>query len=212
MITKEEFINKVTLAESRRDYLQIVRKYILHGVPTVFEGKEDCYFDFRSKIAGYFNIGFHEVFIVGSAKLGYSYHKESVFSLNSDIDVVLVNEKLFEDFYFNICQYQYDLDKGDVNPDLNQRKKYESFLRYLIKGWMRPDMLPVQIKNRAIKNEWFEFFKSISYGKSSVGDYKVAGGLFKNYSYLEEYYIESLMKINKINNNYGKANTINTNK
>lgn len=77
---------------------------------------------------------------------------------------------------------------------------------------MRPDMLPVQIKNRAIKNEWFEFFKSISYGKSSVGDYKVAGGLFKNYSYLEEYYIESLMKINKINNNYGKANTINTNK
>lgn len=65
----------------------------------------------------------------------------------------------------------------------------------MIKGWMRPDKLPVSIQNETIKEDWFSYFRSISNGKSSVGNYLVAGGLFKNYSYLEKYYTESLYKV-----------------
>ena len=71
---------------------------------------------------------------------------------------------------------------------------YNIFLQYLIKGWMRPDKLPTKLQLLSMKKEWFEFFKSISYGKSSVGNFKVNGGLFKNYQYMEMYYTESIMK------------------
>ena len=167
----------------------------MHGIPYVFERRENDYFDFRANIAKQFDIGFHEVFIVGSAKLGFSYHKNSVFSLNSDIDVVIVNERLFELFYSKICNYQYDIEKGLINLSSNQYAQYTTFLKYMIKGWMRPDKLPVSIQNETIKDDWFNYFRSISNGKSSVGNYSVSGGLFKNYFYLEKYYTESLYKI-----------------
>ncbi|EGF52410.1 hypothetical protein [Bacteroides fluxus] len=195
MINRDDFIATVQAATSEQDYLQITRKYILHGIPYVFERRENDYFDFRANIAKQFDIGFHEVFIVGSAKLGFSYHKNSVFSLNSDIDVVIVNERLFELFYSKICNYQYDIEKGLINLSSNQYAQYTTFLKYMIKGWMRPDKLPVSIQNETIKDDWFNYFRSISNGKSSVGNYSVSGGLFKNYFYLEKYYTESLYKI-----------------
>lgn len=68
----------------------------------------------------------------------------------------------------------------------------------MAKGWIRPDKIPERFKLKRLKNEWFSFFKSISYGKSSVGDYKVSGGLFKNYKFLERYYASSLMSIKKL--------------
>ena len=73
-------------------------------------------------------------------------------------------------------------------------KNYGVFLQYLIKGWMRPDKLPAKLQLLSMKEDWFMYFKSISYGKSNVGNYKVNGGLFKIYQYLEKYYTESLMK------------------
>ena len=147
----------------------------------MFDNREEDYFEFRNTIAKHFGIGFHEVFIVGSSKLGYSYHKDSTFSLESDIDVVLVNENLFESFYYNVCEYQYGIDNGLVTITQAERTVYNQFLKYLV-------------QNSAIKSEWFNFFESISYGKSPVGNYKVSGGLFKNYNYLEKYYTDSIYK------------------
>lgn len=74
----------------------------------------------------------------------------------------------------------------------NELYQYHSFLKYMIKGWMRPDLLPEKFKGYLDKDHWFSYFKSISYGRSSVGNYKVSCGLFKNYTYMEHYYVESL--------------------
>lgn len=194
MVSKEQLISKVNQAQTDQHVTEIVRKYLLHGLPFVFDNREEDYFEFRNTIAKHFGIGFHEVFIVGSSKLGYSYHKDSTFSLESDIDVVLVNENLFESFYYNVCEYQYGIDNGLVTITQAERTVYNQFLKYLVKGWMRPDKLPPKIQNSAIKSEWFNFFESISYGKSPVGNYKVSGGLFKNYNYLEKYYTDSIYK------------------
>ena len=60
---------------------------------------------------------------------------------------------------------------------------------------MRPDLLPCKVQVETVKKEWFDFFKSISYGKSTVGNYIVNGGVFKNFHYLERYYTESLLKL-----------------
>lgn len=195
MITKEELLRLVGDANNFDDCLRIVRKHIIHGIPFVFQNREEDYYEFRDSIANYFKIGFYEVLILGSAKLGFSYHKSSNFSLESDIDVALVNQYLFEQYYNNICDYQYEIDKGLIIMTEKENIQYKCFLQYLIKGWMRPDMLPSKLKILSMKEDWFNFFKSISYGKSIVGNYKVAGGLFKDYHYLEKYYTESLLKV-----------------
>jgi len=195
MIKKEELLQLISASDNYEDCLRIVRKHIIHGLPYVFDGKEDEYYEFRDSIAKKFNISFHQVLILGSAKLGFSYHKDSFFSPDSDIDVALVNEQLFESYYVNICNYQYELDNGEATPRSDERAEFNRFLHYLIKGWMRPDKLPERMKIRSMKQDWFDFFKSISYDNCPVGNHKVSGGLFKNYYYLEKYYTDSILKI-----------------
>lgn len=183
-------------ADERKTFLQ---KFIFHGTPFIFKGQESDYFDFRQLIANKFDVGFQEVFIVGSAKLGFNYIKETEFNYESDIDVVIVSEKVFEYYAWLICEYQYNFDKFKKVITERELDMYNRFLRYMIKGWMRPDLLPLSFQSEEIKNEWFDFFKGISYGKSVAGNYKVAAGVFKTYKYLERYHINGIEdKYNKL--------------
>ena len=205
----EEFDLLLLKTKTETDRLHFVKKYFFHGTPYIFQGRESDYFEFRNRVANNFGIGFHEVFIVGSAKFGFSYFKETPFDYDSDIDVVIVNERLFEDYYGKICDYQYQLDRMYKSIDLKETQTYSEFLKYLVKGWMRPDKLPASFKVDLLKREWFNFFNSISHNKSEVGNYKVAGALYKNYNYLEKYYLKNMEVyyqnlISKQNENAGK--------
>ena len=37
MITKQELLDKIEHANSNNEYLRIVRKYLIHGIPYVFK-------------------------------------------------------------------------------------------------------------------------------------------------------------------------------
>ncbi|MET3128199.1 putative nucleotidyltransferase [Arcicella rosea] len=191
-MTEEEIKEIIKRADTFEKRLIFTQKYLFHGIPEVFRNREDDYFEFRNRIANKFNVGFHEVFIVGSAKLGFSYFKGTQFNYDSDIDVVIVNEKLFETFYLKISDYQYQLDRQQRTVALRELNIYNKFLKYLVKGWMRPDKLPTSFQVDLLKSEWFNFFESLSYNRSEVGNYKVSAGLFKNYDYLEKYYTKSV--------------------
>lgn len=102
------------------------------------------------------------------------------------------NEKLFEYYFEKICDYQYEMDIKYKLVSLEEKQDYEKFLKYLVKGWMRPDLLPVSFEIKVLKREWEKFFRSISNGKSEVGNYSVKAGLFKNYSYVEKYYLSGV--------------------
>lgn len=170
-----------------------MQKTILHGTPSVFKDREGDYFDFRNRIAHFFqwklgvNLGYHEVFIVGSAKLGFSPHKGSVFNFDSDVDVAIVNEQLFDKYHEAISLYQYDIEAAKVTISRRENEMYREFLMYFAKGWMRPDKLPLAFQMKIGKDDWFEFFRSISYDHSEVGNYKVNAGLYKSFKYLETY-------------------------
>jgi len=185
--------NELLLSADRFDARRhFVHKHIFHGTPYVFRGRELDYFEFKSRIANKFQIGFHEIFIVGSGKLGFSYHKGTEFSYDSDIDVVMVNPRLFEKYAKQICDYQYQLDEAGQAPTAREMRMYHQFLQYFIKGWMRPDKLPTSFQVNLLKDDWFDFFRSISYEGSEVGNYKVSAGLYKNYWYLEKYHLRSI--------------------
>ena len=65
MITKQELLDKIEQANSNDEYLRIVRKYIIHGIPYVFKDNPNLYYDFREQIATHWDVGFQEVLILG---------------------------------------------------------------------------------------------------------------------------------------------------
>lgn len=196
MVTIDEYKNEILSLGDEDEKRIFTQKHFFHGIPIVFDKREHDYYHFRKKIADQFKIGFFEVMIVGSSKFGFSPYKFTDFSLNSDIDVVLFNERLFDNFFELISQYQYQIRSHAIRLNTDQFKQYQKFLRYFVMGWMRPDLLPQNTTEfKEIKQNWDVFFKSISHSKSEVGNYIVKGGLFKNHYYAERYYRSSIEEV-----------------
>lgn len=192
---RREFLNALRESGNSGRLVDACRRHLLHGTPHVFVDRENAFFDFRRRIADKFAVGFHEVFIVGSAKLGFSPYKEKMFDLDSDIDVVIVSDRLFDAFMGQIQYYQGELRRSRRVVTNRELSLYHQFLEYVALGWIRPDKLPLSFTLSSVKDDWFAFFKSISNGKSEVGNYKVSGGVFRSYSHLESYLLEGLQEV-----------------
>ena len=194
----EEYQSEIKKLKSEDEKIIFTQKNYFHGIPQVFDAREHDYYYFRKRIADNFDIQFYEVHIVGSSKFGFSPYKFTNFSLESDIDVVIFNEKLFERYFELISEYQYLIKKQTIRLNTEQYKQYLKFIKYFIRGWMRPDLLPQNTNNfKELKQEWDDFFKSISHSKSEVGNYIVKAGLFKNQKYAEKYYRSSIEEISQ---------------
>lgn len=192
-MTKEEYQAEIVDLSSEDEKKIFTQKNYFHGIPAVFETRENDYYYFRKRIADNFDIQFYEVLIVGSSKFGFSPYKFSDFSLESDIDVVIFNEQLFDEYFELISEYQYLIKKQIIRLNAKQLKDYYRFIKYFIRGWMRPDLLPQNTNDfKELKQKWDNFFKSISHSKSEVGNYIVKAGLFKNQKYAEKYYRSSI--------------------
>jgi len=192
-VTKEEYQVEIKNLKSEDEKKIFTQKNYFHGIPTVFNTRENEYYYFRKRIADNFKIEFYEVLIVGSSKFGFSPYKFTDFTLDSDIDVVLFNERLFDEYFELISEYQYLIKKQVIRLNSKQLKDYFRFIKYFIRGWMRPDLLPQNTNDfKELKKNWDDFFKSISHSKSEVGNYIVKAGLFKNQKYAEKYYRSSI--------------------
>lgn len=195
-MTLEEFKMQLLSVNVGRDFQAFCRQHLMHGTPHVFAGREDDYFEFKRLICDQFDIAHPDVFIVGSGKLGFSPHKETEFSLDSDIDVAIVSNSLSEELEFLGAEFEYARRNAEFSLRADQAKNYNRYLRYRAIGWTRPDLIP-QLSRQMVefKAGWFDFFGSISNGRSTVGDYKVSAGLFKSLGHLEKYTEDSIMKI-----------------
>lgn len=198
LMPMEDFLKQLSEIADEASLLDFCRRRALHGTPEIFHGNEDAYYSFRKKIADKFQINFHEVFITGSAKLGFSPYKRKLFDLDSDIDIALISSVLYDRMMDFIHDYQMALRDNRKAVSSEEIKNYHKFLEYSAIGWMRPDLLPTSFRVEELKTEWFEFFDSISHGKSEAGNYKVTAGAFKSYSHLERYTVSGLRSL-KIN-------------
>lgn len=68
----EEFDRELDGKNDEEAVLDFCRKHILHGEPYIFNFRDAEFYEFRKRIANKFGIPFHEVYITGSAKLGFS--------------------------------------------------------------------------------------------------------------------------------------------
>jgi hypothetical protein len=101
----EEFLSRLAATSSEETLLDFCRRHSLHGTPVVFNGNEDHYYEFRKRIASNFDISFHEVFITGSAKLGFNPREKTPFNYESDIDVAIISAGLYGRIMSSIHDY-----------------------------------------------------------------------------------------------------------
>lgn len=191
----EEFLKRVSKLKNEEEIIDFCRKYLIHGIPYIFNDNQDEYYEFRKRISNKFDINFYEIYITGSAKLGFSPFKKKIFDYDSDIDVAIVSPQLYEKMLEPIYEYQMELRKARRSITERELKQYHSFLEYTAIGWIRPDKLPKSFNVAILKQSWFDFFNSISHGRSEVGNYKVSAGVFKSYWYFEQYTISNLKQI-----------------
>jgi predicted nucleotidyltransferase len=169
--------------------IAIIRKNLLHGNPIIFHENEEKYFYLKQKVADFFNVSTTKVVMVGSAKLGFSIAPKKLwkdFNEESDIDIVVISEDVFDEYWKELLDFNINTKARSEQED----KNFREFLEYFLKGWIRPDLFPF---NYSKKNDWFEFFKSISYGK--YGNYKIAGAIFRNEYFFESYHSRNIKKL-----------------
>ena len=196
-MTLDEFFIALKDINSDEDIIDFCRKYVLHGTPYVFNARGDDFYGFRKRIGRKFNVSFHEIYITGSAKLGFSPFKKKTFDYDSDIDVAIISENLFEQIMRDISEFQMRFRKNREVVRERELRTYHEFLEYVALGWIRPDKLPISFQMKAFKDDWFEYFRSISDGKSEVGNYQVNAGVFKSYNHLESYLLSGLKDLKK---------------
>lgn len=192
-----QFDSSLRDISSDEGMLDFCRKHFLHGTPHVFNSRDEEFYEFRKRIGDKFSIPFYEMFITGSGKLGFSPFKRKNFDFDSDIDVALVSPKLFESIMLEIANYQMQFRDNRAVVRERELKTYHEFLEYVALGWIRPDKLPISFQMSAFKDDWFDFFRSISNGKSEVGNYQVNAGVFKSYDHLESYTLSGVKKLKR---------------
>ncbi len=182
--TIKEFRNKLETVDEKI----LVRKFITSGNCYVIN--EDEYSELKSIIADHFSIHPNEVLIVGSGKLGFSLSENTTkgkfryrhFSESSDIDVAIISQSLFDEIWKLL--YDYTEDKGYWS-------KQQEFTSYHFQGWMRPDMLPITPRFDFTQTKWWDFFNELT-SSQKFGDYKIRGGLYRDWHFLEKYQLKSI--------------------
>lgn len=185
--------NDVILSYGKKGLPIVADKYLIQGTPFLFSGKDEHYYEFKRRIAEHFEVGTHEIYVVGSAKQGFSYFKQrDSFNFESDVDVAITSTKLFETYEQTISEYEYAKKSQLISLNKTEEKQYRFFLRNLSIGWIRPDIFPDVFIRNLPEPQWDEFFKSLSSGRSEAGDYEVKGGVFKSYEHLKRYHLHGL--------------------
>jgi len=135
----------------------------------------------KEEIADHFSIHANAIVVVGSAKLGYSINpskKLKPFDDVSDIDVAVVHGRLFEMYWLKMYEARQNLVEW---PDIGDARKY------LFRGWIRPDKLPLF----SIRNAWFDFFTDLQ-ARGVAGSYAIRAGLYFNVEFLETYQLHGV--------------------
>ena len=197
-----------SLADFRNDLLSqsldwVADHYLFEGISYVFRESPNLLESFTGHLFDELGFGPENVRIVGSAKVGFSLSLDNfprAFSDTSDIDVLIVNEALFDQIWFNILTWHYprrQLHLGGSDSIWMRTRRKDLYW-----GWLHPDKikyeglsLPEVLKPlRDISTSWFNAFHSFS-RYPEFADRQVSGRLYRSWDHARLYQIDSLRQI-----------------
>lgn len=162
---------------------QIARKLFLVDSPAVFVSNGALQYEILDKISQKFQIPIRSIQIVGSAQIGCSLHKGTLFDAkSSDIDFAIVDLGLFH----KLAQTAFLAGDGLQSPanfpiDKESGKSTQpSYRSYVARGILRPELMP----NCPERADWMNFFGMLS---DNYSDYcnGMSGVIYASDLYLE---------------------------
>lgn len=175
---------------------EIIERYLVFGTPYIYSGQEDMYYNLKQKISSFFNVNQRDIFMTGSSKLGFSISPTKLWrpidgnpKKDSDIDIVIISNEIFDNYWKSIFSF-----KEKTIPTSNIDENHGEFLEYFFKGWLRPDKFPYKYEG---SDEWFEFFREISY-KKEFGSRKIAAAIYREEYFFNAYNIKNLNGIRTV--------------
>ncbi|WP_428666442.1 hypothetical protein [Runella sp.] len=180
----------------------VVQKHLIDGSSFFFrslpEGEE---FAFKKDIANSLDVHIRDIVIVGSGKLGFSikpdkdnpslylfkkfdyYFEKNNENEKSDLDIAIVSSSLFDQQLINLHKHT-----GGYTDKTYPYNRKVDFAKYIIKGWLRPDMVPrdYSISSEVIKVQ--DDYKR-KFGR------KVSIGIYKSWYFFETYHQNNIKSI-----------------
>lgn len=192
----------------------LVRDYLFTGVPFIFRDKPSSLILLVDHLAKRLKVNSDNIRLVGSAKLGYSLapHKYARrFSNASDFDVIIVDERLFDLFWFTTLAWHYPRYYSGAlpYPDSDWVGKRRKDVYW---GWVDPNEIAYDgaFRPEALKPltrltaEWKDAFDSLALIREFARR-KIEGRLYRTWQHAIMYHTnslavlrESLMPANKI--------------
>jgi hypothetical protein len=180
----------------------VVKQHIFQGTPFVFRDQPKLYQDLRDHIGTSLRLPHENIIVVGSAQVGFSLAPDNsfvAFSEESDIDVVVVNERLFDQGWQTLLRWNYPRRHHLPVPEL---KWTRNRMEELYWGWFSPDRIhfdglsfPEALKPlRDLSTQWFDAFQSLSQNETFARR-TVSGRLYRTWDHALLYHTHGLQRL-----------------
>jgi hypothetical protein len=181
----------------------VARDCVFQGSPFVFRHHPEALQTLRTHLCAELAVPEESVVIVGSAKIGFSLNPDTFprrFSNESDIDVLIVDQGLFDKVWLTLLKWQYPRRiKGLDRPDAEWARERRKEVYW---GWFVPDKiryeglsLPDVLKPlRDISTRWFNAFRGLGQ-YAALATRNVSGRLYRTWEHALLYHVDGLSQI-----------------
>ena len=180
----------------------IVDDLLFHGTPYVFRHRPTGLTLLRESLSSSLNVQPDNVVVVGSAKLGFSLSPVTFprrFSPTSDIDVVVVDEALFDLAWDAVLKWNYPRRNRLSNEEWRWARNRHDDLFW---GWLLPHYIRFEgltfpqalMPLRDLRARWLSAFRSLA-GDPELARRQVSGRLYRTWNHARLYHVHSLRRL-----------------
>ncbi len=177
--------------------------FVLNGVPAVFGNDATAYDTFRKKLASDLGLNPSEVWIVGSARAGYSLSPDTFgvpFSGGSDIDIVVANQEHFDSIWWTISEWAFPWPNRAWPKE--RKDACRPWTEACFSGWIAPTELKVPHQGvlivpqplAAIRVRWFNAMKELG-RMSALAGHDCEVRVYRTIEHARRYHAWSLTQL-----------------
>jgi hypothetical protein len=182
---------------------QVVEEHILGGETYAFRKRPILMNEIQRHLTARLPVTAENIIIVGSAKTGFSLNPDAYFNPftdDSDIDVAIIDESLFDEIWFTLLNWHYPrryIGLDHINSRWVGHRQKEIYW-----GWLTPDKIryeglyfPSALKRfRDLTTAWFNAFRSFSL-YPELARREVSGRLYRTRRHALFYQVEGLRQL-----------------
>ena len=183
---------------------QVVDDFVLGGVPFAFKDSVRKLEAMRAHIATKLKVNRDSIDVIGSGKTGFSLAPDKAFQpfrMNSDIDVVVIDQELFDHVWLTLLRWNYPLRHTEVSDKKwADRRRREIFWGYLHPDRVWPEQIdvlrPLLKPLRDLSVNWFNTFQSLG-NISGLSRHAFSGRLYRTTDHARLYQLSGLADLTR---------------